>query len=37
MLLNTDCRRVMFAEGYAGSGEALWRAAGREWVKLGKV
>lgn len=34
MLLNTGCRRIVFAEDYPNSGRELWEAAGREWEKL---
>jgi dCMP deaminase len=33
LLLVTPCRRVVFREDYARSGEHLWLAAGRKWVK----
>jgi dCMP deaminase len=33
LLVNTACRRVVFAEEYPGGvAERIWRAAGREWV-----
>lgn len=33
LLMNTSCRRIIFAEEYAHKTEAesLWRSAGREW------
>lgn len=33
LLLNTSCRTIIFAEGYAHNTEAarLWRSAGRTW------
>lgn len=33
LLLNTTCRAIYFKDPYASSGEALWRAAGREWLE----
>lgn len=34
LLLNTSCQRVVFREAYPHTeAEALWTAAGREWLK----
>jgi dCMP deaminase len=35
LLVNTGCRRVVFEDDYAASGERLWLSSeGREWVRL---
>ena len=35
LLLNTSCQRIVFIEEYPHSAsEELWKASGREWVKL---
>jgi dCMP deaminase len=32
LLLATPCKRIVFRNNYAASGEDLWRRAGRDWV-----
>lgn len=38
LLLNTGCKRIVFLDDHAESGEAqaIWEKAGREWVQLRK-
>jgi len=34
LILATSIARIVFEKDYVASGEALWRLAGKEWVKL---